>query len=117
MRFCLLHARWLSVAAAFFLSTIGLRAQGLAASAAITHSPYYQAYQPQAIPGANARIGVLPVRLQHPQAARILAQTRAPELLDSLSRYLGRQPGLVAVPLPDNLKTTDLPDVYFGSPD
>ncbi|MDO7874645.1 hypothetical protein Q5H93_07865 [Hymenobacter sp. ASUV-10] len=92
-------------------------AQGLRGPTAVTHSPYYHAYQPKAIPGANARIGVLPVRLQHPAAARILAQTRAPELLDSLTRYLSRQPGLLPVALPAGAKSNSLPEVYFGSPD
>lgn len=92
-------------------------AQGLAGPTAVTHSPYYHAYQPRAIPGAAARIGVLPARLAHPAADRIISQTRAPELLDSLSRYLGRQPGLTAVPLPAGVKLSHLPDVYFGSPD
>lgn len=92
-------------------------AQGLRGHTVVTHSPYYQAYQPKAMPGAAARIGVLPVRLQHPEAARILAHTRAPELLDSLTRYLGRQPGLLPVALPAGTKMNGLPDVYFGSPD
>ncbi|MDO7874375.1 hypothetical protein Q5H93_06495 [Hymenobacter sp. ASUV-10] len=93
------------------------QAQGLAGPTAVTHSPYYHAYQPKAIPGATARIGVLPARLQHPAASRILSQTRAPELLDSLTRYLGRQPGLTPVALPADTKLNHLPDVYFGSPD
>ena len=93
----------------------GLCAQALAGPTAVSHSPYYHAYQPKAIPGAPARIGVLPVRLQHPAAARILSKTRAQVLLDSVTRFLGRQPGLTPVALPDGVKQNRLPDVFFGS--
>jgi hypothetical protein len=98
-------------------SSVVSHAQGLAGPTTVTHSPYYHAYQPRSIPGAAARIGVLPARLEHPAADRVLRQTRAPELLDSLSRYLGRQPGLTLVPLPAGTRPHHLPDVYFGSPD
>lgn len=94
-----------------------LHAQGLKGPTAVWHSPYYHAYQPKAVPGAAARIGVLPVRLRHSAAPRILSRTRAQVLLDSLSRFLGRQPGLTPVALPADAKPNLLPDVYFGSPD
>ena len=109
-----LGSAWLTVLMAL---TAGLRAQGLAGPTAVTHSPYYQAYQPAKVPPASARIGVLPVQLQHPSAARILSQTRAAELLDSLTRYLGRQPNLQPVAMPAGAKPGHLPAVYFGSPD
>jgi|GEM_PF-6804344 len=91
------------------------QAQGLLGPTAVEHSPYYHAYQRKAIPGAAARIGVLPARLQHPAADRILADTRAQELLDSLGRFLGRQPGFTPVAMPAGVKPQHLPDVYFGT--
>jgi hypothetical protein len=103
--------------AALTLSPAALLAQGLAGPTAVLHSPYYHAYQPKALPGAPARIGVLSARLQHPAARRIFSKTRAQVLLDSISRFLGRQPGLLPLALPADAKPGALPDVYFGTTD
>ncbi|GAA4368367.1 hypothetical protein GCM10023185_41080 [Hymenobacter saemangeumensis] len=106
------------IVGSLLLASAGLgQAQGLAGPTAVLHSPYYHAYQPKAVPGAPARIGVVPARLQHPAAKRIFSKTRAQALLDSISRFLGRQPGLTAVALPAEIKPQHLPDVYFGTTD
>ncbi|ALW84761.1 hypothetical protein AUC43_06490 [Hymenobacter sedentarius] len=90
-------------------------AQAPAGPTAVLHSPYYHAYQPKGIPGTTARIGVLPTRLQHIAARYIVGKTRAQVLLDSISGFLSRQPGMLAVALPTEAKPNNLPDVFFGT--
>ena len=107
--------RYLTFLLALLIFSNLLSAQVPIGPSAMQHSPYYHTYQPKEILDSAARIGVLPARLQHIAARYIVGKTRAQVLLDSISGFLGRQPGMMPVALPAEAKANSLPDVFFGT--